>query len=44
MRGLGPGIPMLSPPDKILKPHDKNKIMHKKSSKVVKNQTYFSMF
>ncbi len=34
MRGLGLGIPFLSPPDKMLKPHDKknNMIMKKHSS------------
>lgn len=43
MRGLGLGIPFLSPPNKMLKPHKKN-MMHKESSKFVKNQTYFNMF
>ncbi len=44
MRGLGLGIPMLSPPDKKLKPHDKNKIMHKQSSKIVQNQSNLYLF
>ena len=32
MRGLGLGIPFLSPPDKMLKPHKKEMMMHKQSS------------
>ncbi len=44
MRGLGLGIPLLSPPDKMLKPHNKNMMMHKESSIIVKNQTHYFMF
>lgn len=43
MRGLGLGIPFLSPPDKMLKPHEKNMI-HKKSSEFKKNTTYYNIF
>ncbi len=32
MRGLGLGIPFLSPPDKMLKPHKKGMMMHNQSS------------
>ncbi len=40
MRGLGLGIPMLSPPDKMLKPHDKNMMMHKQHSVIISKEIY----
>ncbi|NOZ35269.1 MAG: sulfite exporter TauE/SafE family protein [Chlorobi bacterium] len=43
MRGLGLGIPFLSPPDKMLKPHKKEMMMHKQSS-VSKLQNYQQYF
>ncbi len=41
MRGLGLGIPMLSPPDKMLKPHEKNMMMNKQSSENINKNTYY---
>lgn len=39
MRGLGLGIPFLSPPDKMLKPHEK-KMMHSVSTENFKRDIY----
>jgi uncharacterized protein len=40
MRGLGLGIPFLSPPDKMLKPHKKNMMMQKQTSERINNQAF----
>ncbi len=44
MRGLGLGIPFLSPPDKMLKPHEKNMMMHKQSSENTEGDIYCNKF
>ncbi|MCF6184372.1 MAG: sulfite exporter TauE/SafE family protein [Bacteroidales bacterium] len=43
MRGLGLGIPFLSPPDKMLKPHKKEMMMHTQSSENIP-QNYQQFF
>jgi len=40
MRGLGLGIPFLSPPDKMLKPHKKNIKMQKQHSVITSREIY----
>lgn len=41
LRGLGLGIPFLSPPDKMLKPHKKGMMMHKETSSLnIDKKTY----
>lgn len=39
LRGLALGIPYISPPQKMLKPHEK--MMHKTASKIVADSTFF---
>ncbi|NPA44144.1 MAG: sulfite exporter TauE/SafE family protein [Chlorobi bacterium] len=42
LRGLGLGIMFISPPDKMLKPHKKGMMMHKKTSSLnINEKTYY---